>query len=552
MSITLTEQSSRISMPKDEVNVILDRCVGCQECIIRCPTRALSIDVSIWKAKADNELCVGCRQCERCCPFSAITVAGPVKVEPRVGPPPNRLPTEHGSVVEVRPGFARIEDAIKEAKRCLNCPDPTCVLGCPAHNDIPAFIEAITKNDLPRAQQILAETTCLPDICSRICDWANQCEGACNWALAGKEPVAIGTLERFVTDNSEVPPITRVSDRGNKLSVGVLGCGPAGIAAACELAKNGVAVTIYEKNENPGGILHWGIPSYVLPDAVSRRPIKALIDAGIKIKTGINITPQVLEQLLGNYDAVIVAFGAPVPVKPDLPGVNLSGVINATDFLTRAKAALSSGKSLPEFQGVTVPVLVLGGSDTAIDVARSIIRLGGKPIIIHRRDEHFSRARADEIAEAKKERVEFRFTTNLISAEGKNGVLKKVVLVKTRQKNIKKQPLTIKGSEHTVDTKTLVLATGYKLEKSFYDVLALPSQQPVLDRLLPDRRWLGSGIFNADSDIGSQAWEREYPLRVSIYPRREKLWVVGDALLGPGTVVGAMGQGRLAAKGILE
>ena len=184
-----------------------------------------------------------------------------------------------------------------------------------------------------------------------------------------------------------------------------------------------------------GGILHWGIPSYVLPDKVSRRPILALQDAGVKIQTNTQVTPEIMESLLVKHDAIIAAFGAPVPEIPELPGVKLNGVMNATEFLTMAKGTLAKGTTVPEFQGTTVTVLVLGGSDTALDVARSVIRLGGKPIVIHRRQERFSRARADEITEAKKEGVEFRFATNLVKLEGENGKLRKAVLAKTQQKS---------------------------------------------------------------------------------------------------------------------
>lgn len=552
MSTVTREITPKEQLLKPEAHLIWERCAGCQECIIRCPTQAISMDVATWKAKIDNELCVGCRQCERTCPFSAITVSGPVKVATRVGPLPARLPEKPGSVAEVRPGIASMEDAVKEANRCLNCPDPTCVLGCPAHNDIPGFIKAIRESDLGQAQKILAETTCLPDICSRVCDWSTQCEGACSLSLAGSTPVAVGALERFVTDHSPIPPIRRVSERGKQLSIGILGSGPAGIAAAGELAREGVEVTIYERSSVAGGVLHWGIPSYVLPDAVSGRPIEALHQAGVKIRTNMNVTPESIEHLFTIHDAVIAAFGASVPEIPKLSGIDLTGVTNATVFLTAAKEALASGNVLPEFLGATVPVLVLGGSDTAIDVARSIIRLGGKPIVIHRREEKYSRARTDEIEEAKNEGVEFRFSTNITRLEGEAGELKKAVLLRTQQKSPNAPMQTINDSEETIDTGMVVLATGYKLDPAFAGSLGLPSHQPVIDRLLPDRRWIGSGIFKNNSPVGKIAWEREYGLCASLSPRRQKLWVVGDALIGPSTVVSAMAQGRIAARSILD
>jgi glutamate synthase (NADPH/NADH) small chain len=549
---TLTKESSKKrELLNPEARVIRERCVGCQECIIRCPTLALSMDIINWVARADNELCVGCRQCERTCPVSAITVVGSRKVPPRTHLLSIK-PVELGSIAEVRPGFNTIEEAIKEAERCINCPDPTCVLGCPAHNDIPDFIEAIRKNDLERAQKVLSETTCLPDVCSRVCDLANQCEGACTWALAGGDAVAIGKLERYITDHGQVSPVRHNSDRGKGLSVGVLGSGPAGIAAAWELAEAGVKVTIYEREAIAGGILHWGIPSYVLPDEVSRRPILALQDAGVKIQTNTQVTPEIMESLLVKHDAIIAAFGAPVPEIPELPGVKLSGVMNATEFLTMAKGTLAKGTTVPEFQGTTVTVLVLGGSDTALDVARSVIRLGGKPIVIHRRQERFSRARADEITEAKKEGVEFRFATNLVKLEGENGKLRKAVLAKTQQKSASTSPETVKGTEQAIDTNMVVLATGYKLEPAFAKLFKLPIQQPISERQLPDRRWIASGIFARSSSVGSLAWEREYSLRVSLSPKQDRLWLAGDALVGPSTVVGSMAQGKLAARALLN
>jgi glutamate synthase (NADPH/NADH) small chain len=251
---TLTKSTSEKAFAlKPEVKINLERCAGCQECIMRCPTQALSLDIINWKASADNNLCVGCRQCQRTCPFSAITVSGPRVVAERTKIPSSNGRGAVGKNDEVRPGFTTLEEAVAEANRCLNCPDPTCVRGCPAHNDIPRFIQAIRDKDLERAQKVISETSCLPDVCSRICNWGGQCEGACNWSLSGGEPVAIGKLERFVADNNPALQIRRTSERGRGLSVGIVGSGPAGIAAAWELASAGAAVTIYEREIAPGG-----------------------------------------------------------------------------------------------------------------------------------------------------------------------------------------------------------------------------------------------------------------------------------------------------------
>ena len=532
------------------VTVNAERCVGCQECIMRCPTKALSMDVKGWVAKADNSLCVACRQCQRTCPFSAITVEGPVAVRRRVDVAARSGPVEQGNLDEVKAGFPGYYEALREAERCLNCPDPTCVRGCPAHNDIPAFIEAIRNKDLDRAEAVIAETSCLPDICSRVCDWSSQCEGACNWALAGAQPVAIGKLERFVTDNSPVPTPRRSSGRGKGLNVGVVGSGPAGIAAANEFAAAGASVTIYEREPVLGGVLQWGIPSYVLPDAVAQRPARALINAGVRVRTSTNITPESMGHILEMHNAVIVACGAPIAEKPAIPGIQLDGVVDSTAFLSNAKKALAEGTTLAKVLGARI--LVLGGSNTALDVARTTIRLGGKPVIVHRREERFSRARADEIAEAKAEGVEFRFASNIVRLEGDQGILRHAVLARTRQGGAGSAPVNQAASEVTVPADMVVLATGYGLDPAYAEFFGhLPVRQPVSDSLFPDRRWLGSGIMAGDG-VGSLAWQREYALRTARRPKQEKLWVVGDALSGPSTVVGSMAQGRLAARSLLD
>jgi glutamate synthase (NADPH/NADH) small chain len=548
----ITKENMRLNLASGpEVKVIAERCVGCQECIIRCPTQAISMNFAEWIASVDHSLCVGCRQCERTCPFSAIRVEGPLVVAERNAPSPPVGQVTAGDVTDLRPGFANLDEAVKEAQRCLNCPDPTCMRGCPAHNDIPGFIEAIRNKDLERAMTIILETSCLPDICSRVCNWPSQCEGACSWALAGGQPVAIGKLEQFVADNTRIPPLKPLSHRGQGLSVGIIGSGPAGIAAAWELASAGASVTIYERGAAPGGVIQWGIPLYVLPDKVAQRPVQALVDDGIKFRLNTQVTPEMLTDLFEKHDAVIAALGAPVPERPRVPGESLEGVIDATTFLTRARKALIEGMILPEIRGKHV--LVLGGSNTAIDVARNILRLGGKPIIIHRREERFSRARPDEIADAKREGVEFRFATNIARLEGQDGKLKRAVLVTTRQNRAGSATETVKGTEQSLEVNILVVATGYSLDSRFSELLGrLPVKQPLSDRLLPDRRWLGSGILTGKKQIGNLAWEREYGLRISARPRRQNLWIVGDALIGPSTVVGSMAQGRSAARAILQ
>ena len=220
-------------------------------------------------------------------------------------------------------------------------------------------------------------------------------------------------------------------------------------------------------------------------------------------------------------------------------------------FLKGPSEHLPEGTSLSEFQGARI--FILGGGNTAIDVARNVLRLGGKPVIIHREEERFSRARPDEIAEAKSEGVEFRFATNVARLEGVDGRVQRAVLVRTRQKSADTIPVDVKGNEQTLEVNIVIVATGYRLDPRFSSFFGkLPLRQPSSDSLLPDRRWQGSGILARNNVAGRLAWEREYGLRSSGLPQRDRLWLVGDALMGQATVVGAMAQGRLAACAILE
>src|ERR1019366_4541463 len=247
--VTMTQTISRevaLGSDRPTVKILTDRCAGCQECIIRCPTSALTMDPKRWVALADDDLCVGCRQCERTCPFSAIVVDGPMLVEPRIEPEPVHPIRLLGDISEIRSGYFGWSEVLAEAERCLQCPDPTCVRGCPAHNDIPGFIASLRDQDLEGAHEVLRRTSLLPDICSRVCNQAAQCEGACSWSLAGGVPVAIGRLERFIADNMDVAPPTN-SSIANEMSVGIIGSGPAGAAAAWDLFEAGVSVTVYEK-----------------------------------------------------------------------------------------------------------------------------------------------------------------------------------------------------------------------------------------------------------------------------------------------------------------
>ncbi len=535
------------------VEVNEERCAGCQECVIRCPTGALSLYSGDWVAQANDELCVGCRQCERVCPYSAIKVSGPVVVAA-----PHRPALHHPAVLdldttEIRQGFSSWEQAVREATRCLNCPDPTCLKGCPAHNDIPAFIAAIRDHDLDRAHSVLSQTSVLPDICSRVCDQAAQCEGACSWTLAGERPVSIGLLERFITDQQPTPAPSVAADKGHDLSVAVVGSGPAGLAAAWELVSNGAQVTVYERDQEPLGVLAWGIPSFSLPDQVARRPIDALRQAGVSVRLGVTIGKDVMiDELLGMHDAVIMAHGASVPMRMAVPGLDLAGVEDATHFLKRAKFALKQGNRLADIQPTT-RVLVVGAGNTAMDVARSVRRLGGQATAVDWMDERFARVRRDELAEARAEGVVIRFSTSVERLEGKSGQVRSALLRHTRQRRASELPKVTDETTEAMECDLVVMAMGYRVDSglSLPYTSRLPLPRPNLTQAIPDRHWLASGILSQGGSVGQVAYEREQGLVQAKRPQGDRIWVAGDALVGPSTVVGSMAQGKAAAQSVL-
>lgn len=586
----------RLDTEHGTVHINAERCAGCQECAIRCPTHALRLDPEQWIVHADDALCVGCRQCERVCPFNAVTVRGPMVVSPRqeaVLEEPEQL---LGSIGEIRPGLRDWDEALVEANRCLQCPDPTCMEGCPAHIDIPAFIDAVRVRDLTTALHVINDSSMLPGVCSRVCDQTVQCEGACSWALAGGQAVSIGTLERFVADHGPAPRVERSTAEGAGLSVAVVGSGPAGCATAWYLLSAGARVTIIEQSDEIGGVLRWGIPTFTLPDSVTDAPLRALQNAGVTLRTGCTLGVDVtVPGLLAEYNAVVLAHGAARPLTVNVPGIDLPGVEDATEFLIRAKDALNAGKELRGFRAGS-RVLVVGGGNTAMDVARTARRLGAEVVAIEWMDRRFARVRPDELAEARAEGVDVRFTTTLQRLDGDGGGVRTAWLRRTHQSSVKRRPRVLRGAAEAITVDRVVVALGYRVDPSVTgSMVSLPIRAESPAGAIPDRRWTASGIPTGPTfAVGTQALQRELGLAVAASPvhegwwsrlqsapaassarvratwwariwrrqaeigmaaaptpRADRVWVVGDALVGPSTVSGAMAQGREAARAIV-
>ncbi len=540
------------------VKVYVDRCAGCQECVVRCPTGALSMDLDLWIAKSDDELCVGCRQCVRTCPFAAIEVAGGLVVGERAelhAHHPDELAVD---ITETRPTFASWADAVAEAERCLLCPDPTCMRGCPAHNDIPGFIKGLRDGKLKRAHEALRLTSSMPDICSRVCDHSAQCEGACTWTLAGGKAVAIGAIERFICDNEPVPALEPQSSEGRGLSVAVVGSGPAGVGAAWELVEASAEVTLYEKDDEPLGVLRWGIPSFTLPDHVVERPWKQLSAAGVDVRLATQIFPEDIEGLLEQHDAVLLCQGAGISRGLPVPHGDMAGVEDATAFLERGKEALAQGRRLPELESEghhPKRVFVLGAGDTAMDVCRTARRMGAEVICLNRRDRAHARVRPDELAEAEAEGVTMRFEASISRLEEADGRLCTVWVAPTRQRRNGAPPEVLAAAAVREPADIVVSATGYKVDPGFVALVPGTAKRRKAEKII-ERRWNASGIAYAGRDnkltaIGRSSLDREMDLAAAALAFRPRVWVAGDALMGPATVVEAMSQGREAAHAII-
>lgn len=347
---------------------------------------------------------------------------------------------------------------------CLNCKNSQCrIKGCPLDNCIPEFIHEI---DSKKAYEILCNTTVLPAICGRICPHEKQCEGSCIRGIKG-EPVSIGAMEAYIGDlsienNYELS--IEVDERAKDKRVAVIGSGPAGLTCAAFLARRGVKVTIYEKHDNLGGLLTHGIPEFRLPGEVVEKTIEKILDLGVEAKLNQELGRDfAIEDLAQKYDAVFVAIGANIPAKMNVEGENLNGVYGGNYLLEYNKHPNYTGKK----------VAIIGGGNVAMDSARTIKKLGASEVyVIYRRAEEQMPAEKKEIADAKKEGIEFLFQTNIVKILGKEKVEKleciKTELVKKEGEN-RLSPVNIEGSNFILDMDYVVMATGSKPENNIIE-----------------------------------------------------------------------------------
>lgn len=304
--------------------------------------------------------------------------------------------------------------AIAEAKRCLNCAKPLCRIGCPIENEIPQFIQALAQGNIGTASAIIARRSNLPAVCGRVCPHEKQCEGACILNKKG-QCIKIGKLERFIADFDSEMGINQpqACPTLNKGKVAVIGSGPAGLTVAGDLAKQCFAVTVFDAQEEPGGVLIYGIPDFRLSKEVVRREIRKIEQLGVVFQNKILIGQDLTVDDLFNqgFDAIFIGTGTAVPKTINIPGNTLPGVMQAS-YLLRTVALAHAGKlgcqEIPIAPGDKV--FVIGAGNVAMDAARTALRFGAAQVtIIHRRGETDITALKSEYEQAKAEGVQFRW-----------------------------------------------------------------------------------------------------------------------------------------------
>jgi len=429
---------------------------------------------------------------------------------------------------EVACGY-RLEDALVEASRCLDCADQPCVRGCPVGIDIPGFIMKIEGKNFHGAYDVITDTNLLPSVCGRVCPQESQCEGVCTVGES-LEPVAIGRLERFVGDMAiaegwaNVPYIER-----NQFKVGIVGSGPAGMACAADMAKAGCEVVVYEAFQEPGGVLKYGIPDFRLPNAVVDVEIDKLRKLGIRFECNTLVGRLfTIEQMLTEmgFHAVFVGTGAGYPSFMGIPGESLNGVLSANELLTRCN--LMRARDFPNFDTPLQPgkrVAVIGAGNTAMDALRVSLRLGAEKVhCIYRRTAAEAPAREEEIHHAQQEGVDFHWLTAPVellgdAANAVRGMRCEKMELGEPDVSGRRRPVPVPGSAFEFECDSVVFAIG-------------TNANPIIGQtsgLKLDKR----GYIAADDNLATSI---------------AGIYAGGDIVTGAATVIQAMGAGRRAAR----
>jgi len=447
-------------------------------------------------------------------------------------PMPKQPPKERiKNFNEVALGYSE-EQAIEEASRCLQCANPSCIKGCPAGIDIPAFIKLIAQGKFEKAIEKIKEKNNLPAICGRVCPQETQCENAC---ILNKKnaAIAIGALERFVADyalSKKIIGFEKSKSTGKKIAI--IGSGPAGLTVAGDLAKLGHEVTVFEALHEAGGVLTYGIPEFRLPKSIVKAEIDYIKKLGVKILTNIVVgnTISMDELFEMGYEAVFIGTGAGSPRFLGIPGESLNGVLSANEFLTRCN--LMKAYLFPEYDtpiSIGDRVVVIGGGNVAIDASRTALRLKAKEVIVlYRRTIHEMPARKEEVLNAIEEGVKIKTLATPIRMIGnENGWITKLECIRMSLGELnssgRRKPIPIEGSNFFMDLDTAIIAIGR-------------NPNPIIQKTTSGIKMDKNGLIIVDAKTGRTS--------------KNKVWAGGDVVTGEATVISAIGAGKIAAKDI--
>ncbi|HJC93332.1 MAG TPA: bifunctional dihydroorotate dehydrogenase B NAD binding subunit/NADPH-dependent glutamate synthase [Candidatus Phocaeicola excrementigallinarum] len=434
----------------------------------------------------------------------------------------------HSRKEEVNLGLNE-EQALTEAKRCLDCPNPSCMEGCPVGINIPSFIKNIERGEFLNAARVLKQTSALPAVCGRVCPQEKQCESKCIHLKMGHEAVAIGYLERFAADyerESGQISVPELEER-NGMKVAVVGSGPAGLSFAGDMAKKGYEVTVFEALHEIGGVLKYGIPEFRLPNKIVDVEIENLSKMGVTFVKDCIVGKTISIEELENqgYKGIFVASGAGLPNFMNIPGENSINIMSSNEYLTRVNLmdAASEDSDTPVPFGKRVAVI--GGGNTAMDSVRTAKRLGAeRAMIIYRRSEAEMPARAEEVKHAKEEGVEFLTLHNPIEYKAdEQGRVRQVVLQKMElgepDASGRRRPVPVPGAIETIDIDMAIVSVGV-------------SPNPIVPNSVEGLELGRKGTIAVNEDMQSSI---------------PTIYAGGDIVRGGATVILAMGDGRHAA-----
>ena len=434
---------------------------------------------------------------------------------------------------EVNLGLTK-EQALVEAKRCLDCANPSCMQGCPVGIHIPDFIKNIERGEFLEAARVLKQTSALPAVCGRVCPQEKQCESQCVHLKMGNQAVAIGYLERFAADyerESGQITVPEIADK-NGIKVAVVGSGPASLSFAGDMVKKGYEVTVFEALHEIGGVLKYGIPDFRLPNKIVDVEIDNLSKMGVKFMkdciVGKTISIQQLED--AGYKGVFVASGAGLPNFMNIPGENSINIMSSNEYLTRVNLMDAANKESDTPVPFGKRVAVIGGGNTAMDSVRTARRLGAeRAMIVYRRSEAEMPARLEEVKHAKEEGVEFLTLHNPIEyIADEKGRVKQVVLQKMElgepDASGRRRPVPIEGVVEIIDIDMAIVSVGV-------------SPNPIVPSSIPGIELGRKGTIAVNEDMQSSI---------------ANIYAGGDIVRGGATVILAMGDGRRAAAAMDE